>query len=46
MGELGKTMQDLRIHRQQMQQGGYGYGESLVITHPYATAAASRQRYQ
>ena len=46
MGELGKTMQELRIHRQQMQQGRYGYGESPVITRLYTMAAPPRQRYQ
>ena len=36
MGELGKTMQELRIHRKQMQGGGYGYVESQPVTCPFA----------
>ena len=46
IGELGKTMQELRIHRQQMQQGGYGYLESQPVTRPFAPAAPPRPRYQ
>jgi len=46
MGELGKTMQELRIHRQQMQAGGYGYVESQPVTRPFASVAPPRQCYQ